>query len=120
MHWYLAKIVYQVVCGAGEHTPQFNEQLRLVVAANYQEALYKSNEIGIAETDSFYNDNRQLVQWQYINVSELYRLSELLDGAELYSTINEVDNAEAYTNFVNDKAQMLLMQQHTRQLLNLM
>jgi hypothetical protein len=110
MHWYLAKIVYRVICGAGEHTPQFNEQLRLISATGHDEALWRSKEIGIAESEMFYNDNMQLVQWQFINVSELYRVSELLDGAELYSTINEVDNAEAYTNFVNDKARMLQQQ----------
>ena len=32
MNWFLAKIVYRIVCGKGEHTPQFDEQLRLIGA----------------------------------------------------------------------------------------
>ena len=30
MKWYLAKIVYRIICGEGNHTPQFDEQLRLI------------------------------------------------------------------------------------------
>ena len=26
MHWFLAKIVYRIICGSGEHTAQFDEQ----------------------------------------------------------------------------------------------
>ena len=32
MKWYLVKIVYQVVTGDGAHSPQFDEQLRLIRA----------------------------------------------------------------------------------------
>lgn len=119
MKWYLAKLVYQVICGEGKHTPQFNEQLRLVAAVNYKDALHKSKAMGENESDTFYNHNSELVQWQFVNVSELYKLSELIDGIELYSTINEVDNAEAYTNFVHEKAGMLQLHHQSRQLLNL-
>jgi hypothetical protein len=27
MKWYLAKMVFRIICGEGEHTPQFDEQL---------------------------------------------------------------------------------------------
>jgi hypothetical protein len=29
MQWYLAKLVFQIICGDGNHRPQFDEQLRL-------------------------------------------------------------------------------------------
>ncbi|MEP7129294.1 MAG: DUF4288 domain-containing protein, partial [Chitinophagales bacterium] len=29
MNWYLAKIVFRIICGDGLHQPQFDEQLRL-------------------------------------------------------------------------------------------
>ena len=32
MKWYLAKIIYRIICGEGIHTPQFDEQLRLIHA----------------------------------------------------------------------------------------
>ena len=104
MNWYLAKMVFRIICGEGEHTPQFDEQLRLVAANSKDEAFLKAQDMGQQEEETFYNRKEQLVQWQFINISELYRLSELIDGAELYSRIEEKDNADAYIYTVNQKA----------------
>ncbi|MEJ0081220.1 MAG: DUF4288 domain-containing protein [Puia sp.] len=41
MSWYLTKIVYRIICGQGNHTAQFDEQLRLIEADNSQEAFEK-------------------------------------------------------------------------------
>ena len=74
--------------------------------------------MGKREEETFLNRKEQLVQWQFINVSELYRLSELIDGAELYSRIEEKENAEAYIYTVNQKAENIFFSQ-THQLLQL-
>ena len=42
MKWYLAKIVFQIICGDGKHTAQFDEQLRLIAAADEDEAFGKT------------------------------------------------------------------------------
>ena len=118
MKWYLAKIVFQIICGDGDHTAQFDEQLRLIAASDEDEAFEKASAMGINEEDSFYNLKQQLVRWQFINVSELYHLSELIDGAEMYSRINEVDDANAYITFVHRRAESIRRKQ-THQLLNL-
>lgn len=118
MNWYLAKFVFRIVCGEGDHSPQFDEQLRLVQAFNKKEAFSKGQEMGKREEETFYNRKQQLVQWQFINISELYLLSELIDGAELYSRIEEKENAEAYVYTVNQKAENIFFTQ-TSQLLNL-
>jgi hypothetical protein len=118
MKWYLAKLVFRIVCGDGGHTPQFDEQLRLIAALNKEEAFAKGLLMGKKEEESFYNNRQQLVQWQFINICELYVLSELIDGAELYSRIEEKDNAEAYIFTVNQKAESLLYSP-THQLLQL-
>ncbi len=104
MNWYLAKMVFRIICGEGEHTPQFDEQLRLVAANSKDEAFHKAQDMGLQEEETFYNRKEQLVQWQFINISELYRLSELIDGAELYSRIEEKENADAYIYTINQKA----------------
>ena len=104
MNWYLAKIVFRIVCGNGDHTAQFDEQLRLVSGETKEEAFRKAQQMGKKEEETFYNRKQQLVQWQFINVSELYRLSELIDGAELYSRIQEADNAEQFVKMVHRKA----------------
>ena len=118
MKWYLAKLVYRIICGEGEHTAQFDEQLRLITADNADKAFEKASFIGKNEEEDFYNVKDQLVRWQFVNVPELYRLTELIDGAELYSKINEVDDAEAYSTFVHKRAESILQKQ-SHQLLNL-
>lgn len=107
MNWYLAKIVFRIVCGDGDHTAQFDEQLRLVKAGEKGEAFLKAQLIGSREEENFFNQNQQLVRWQFINVSELYKLSELIDGAELYSRIEERDNGDGYVEMINEKAAMI-------------
>ena len=118
MNWYLAKMVYQIICGEGHHTAQFDEQLRLIAASNEDEAFEKARGLGSEEQDSFLNQRNQLVRWKFVNVSELYLLSQLIDGAEIYSHINEVDDAEAYTTFVHRKAESI-QEKQSHQLLNL-
>ena len=104
MNWYLSKLVYRIICGEGSHTPQFDEQLRLIEAGDEKEAFDKATEIGKQEQDQFYNQQQKLVQWKFINIAELYKLSGLLDGAELYSRIQETENADLYIELTNKKA----------------
>jgi hypothetical protein len=104
MNWYLSKIVFRIICGEGHHTPQFDEQLRLITADNEQEAFDKAMIIGEKEQDGFYNQDQKLVQWKFVNVAELYKLSGLLDGAEVYSRIQETDDPDRYIEFTNKKA----------------
>jgi hypothetical protein len=104
MNWYLAKIVFRIVCGDGNHTAQFDEQLRLISADKKEEAFLKAQLLGSRGEDKFFNNNRQVVHWQFINVSELYKLSELIDGAELYSRIDEKEDGDSYIQLVNEKA----------------
>lgn len=104
MNWYLAKIVYQIICGDGAHRPQFDEQLRLIQAGNEFEAFQKAQRIGIIEQERFLNERQRLVEWKFIDVCELHLLSELIDGAELYSRIQEPDDADSYIDIVHRKA----------------
>jgi hypothetical protein len=108
MNWYLAKIVYRIVCGDGDHTPQFDEQLRLIQAESKDVAFFKAQHTGKREEDTFYNLKQELVKWQFINVSELYKVGEMIDGAELYSRIEEREDGDSYTEVINKKAQGIL------------
>ena len=118
MNWYLAKMVFRILCGDGNHTPQFDEQLRLVSAGTKEEAFHKAQLLGGREEEMFFNNNQQLVQWQFISVSELLQLSELTDGAEVYSRIEEQDNAENYVHIIHQKAEQIRFG-NTADLLNL-
>jgi len=114
MKWYLAKMVFRIVCGQGDHTPQFDEQLRLVAGISKEDAFKRALEMGNKEQETFYNLKEQLVQWQFINVSELYQLNELIDGVELYSRIEEKENADVYIYTVNQKASNLFFNPSTQ------
>jgi hypothetical protein len=104
MNWFLAKIVYRIICGDGDHTAQFDEQLRLIQATDENEAFEKAKGIGEQEQEMFLNQQQKLVQWQFVNVCELYKISALIDGAELYSRIQETDDPKQYTDVVHKKA----------------
>ena len=119
MNWYLSKIIFRIICGEGQHTPQFDEQLRLIAANNETEAFQKALAIGEREQENFYNQEQQLVQWKFINVAELYRLSGLLDGAEMYSRIQETDDPEGYIGLTNRRADHIRINS-THKILNLL
>lgn len=118
MNWYLVKIVFRIICGNGDHTAQFDEQLRLISAGDKEEAFHKSQMLGLREQEAFYNQQQQLVQWQFVSIAELYPLNDLVDGAELYSRIEERDNAESYIHIVHAKAEQIRFG-NTHELLNL-
>jgi hypothetical protein len=119
MNWYLSKIIFRIICGNGHHTPQFDEQLRLIAAKDENEAFQKALAIGEREQDGFYNHEQQLVQWKFINVAELYHLSGLLDGAEMYSRIHETVDPETYIDLANRRADHIRISS-THKILNLL
>lgn len=107
MQWFIAKIIYEIICGNGTHCPQFDEQIRLISATDYQDALKTATGIGQAESLSFENQQNQLVQWKFMEVSELMLLHPLLHGAELYSCIREIDHPDGYRNMISTRAKQL-------------
>ncbi|MBV4358020.1 DUF4288 domain-containing protein [Pinibacter aurantiacus] len=104
MNWYLTKLVYQIICGDGNHTPQFDEQLRLIKAVNPAQALDKARNIGNKESETFFNDDQQIVQWKFIDVCTLQPIVELADGAEVFSQIQEYSDESGYLKMIKDKA----------------
>ncbi len=107
MNWYLSKIVYRIIIGEHDQHASFEEQLRLVSAYNKKDALQKANTIALNEQFSFFDEKQRLVQWKFITVSELLQVGEWTDGAEIYSVINEVSDADAYIALANDKTAAL-------------
>ncbi len=104
MNWYIAKMVFSIITGEGNHMPQFDEQLRLIKANNEEEAFEKAQQLGREEEDSFMNQKNQLVKWAFINIPELNKLPSLSDGMEIYSKVNEYENAKRFIDTVNQKA----------------
>jgi hypothetical protein len=108
MKWYLAKLIYHIICGDGNHTPQFEEQLRLINATDALAAIQKAQQIGHKEQQTFFNDKQRLVQWKFIDVNEVSLLDKLEDGMEIYSRICEQENADMFILITRLKAEQLL------------
>ncbi|MGH2566082.1 MAG: DUF4288 domain-containing protein, partial [Ginsengibacter sp.] len=90
------------------HTPQFDEQLRLICAEDDLHAFQKARMTGHLEEDNFLNNTQKPVHWKFIDVSELHPLTELIDGAELYSRICEEEEADRYIKITRQRANYLL------------
>lgn len=108
MKWYLAKLVYRIICGEGNHTPQFDEQLRLILAEDDLHAFQKARTTGHLEEDNFLNHLQKPVLWKFIDVSELHVLGEFSDGAEMYSRICEQEEADRYIKETKQRANYIL------------
>jgi hypothetical protein len=105
MQWYIAKIVFRIISGEGNHKPQFDEQLRLIHASNEIEAFQQARELGLSEQDVFENVNNSTVEWRFIDIPEMHKFPGLVDGVEIYSRIMEEEDAERYTDIVQKKAE---------------
>jgi hypothetical protein len=112
MNWYIAKVIFRIASGSVGHTAQFDEHLRLIEATSFEEALLKARRLGITEEHQFINDRQQPVKWEFVNVEELIPLQGLKDGAEVYSQIQEREEAKAYIHAVHRKAAALQLNQH--------
>jgi hypothetical protein len=113
MKWYLAKIIFRITSGNREHKAQFDEQFRLIEAVNRSVAFKKAKIIGKNTEECYLNQQKETVHWKFINVEELYHLHELTDGTEIYSRIQEQDEAENYIRTINKKALHIVEMQHT-------
>lgn len=103
MNWYISKIVFGITA-ENKQTRQFDEQVRLIQADSTEEAFIKARMIGLAEEDSFLNDDKKRIKWEFINIAELIPLKRLEDGVEVYSRIHEMEEARSYINFIHQKA----------------
>lgn len=104
MSSYIAKIVFQIISGPGNHTPQFDEQLRLIEAKDDKEALKKARETGRLEEDSFLNSQNETVKWKFIDVTDLVLIRDMSHGAQIYSRIEEATDAGQYIHMARQKA----------------
>ena len=104
MNWYLTKMVFQIICGDGKHTAQFEEQLRLIHAADAYNAMQKAAAIGINEEQSFNNHRQQPVQWKFVAVTDIYLFNTGMHGAEIFSRISEEEEAAAFIHTMRLRA----------------
>jgi hypothetical protein len=104
MKWYLARLVYQVITAEGDHTPQFDEQLRLIQADELNWAREKAVVLGKMGAFTFKNTDNENVTWKFIDVTDVLEIQEIEDGAELYSMTEEPADVKAYIELTKARA----------------
>lgn len=101
MKWFVVRYIYQIVTGDGDHSPQFDEQLRLTIANNCDDALLKAERQAGEFHQPFRNCNGDMVTWNFICVADLYEIQSPADGAELASVLHEPKDVDAFLGAVN-------------------
>lgn len=108
MEWFLAKLVYRFQALPDTDITQFDEQLRLIHAEDELHAFHKAQQIGQQEQQSGDALSAHNICWHFIDVTELYKLNKMMDGAEVLSHLLETTDAKRYQRDVRLKAGYLL------------
>lgn len=108
MSSYLAKILFRIRCADGDHTPQFDEQLRIIFAEDRFDAFQKARKLGHREEDQFLNELQKPVCWQFVDVTDLYQIDECQEGTEVFSRIFETEQPANYLKWIRTQAAGLL------------
>ncbi|MBC7861764.1 MAG: DUF4288 domain-containing protein [Bacteroidia bacterium] len=104
---FIAKIVFKINTSADSTVATFDEQLRWIDAENRTEAMLLAQKIGKGEDEKISTDKNDLIHWQFIDVSELWEVSESENGRLLYSFSNAENEPADYIKFVKLRAQKL-------------
>jgi hypothetical protein len=106
--WYLAKMVFRIIVGDGSHTPQFEEQFRLLPAEDALDAFHLARKTGDAEQVIRRLTITAGVEWEFIDVTELYLLDSRITGTGIFSRQYEVQDVLTHKKEVRRKAGYLI------------
>jgi len=96
MKWFAVNYVYQIICGEGNHTPQFNEQIRLITAPSLTKAIQKANKNAALHNQPFINCQGESVIWKFLSLRSVMEIQTPVDGVEAASVIIEPACAETF------------------------
>lgn len=106
-NWYLVKLIYCIDVNFGSNKKQFDEQLRLLEAINYTEAIIKAKMFGVKNEFEINQPNANHVKWSFIDILEIKQLDNFTDGIELCSKIDEQEESDNFIAFIKAKAKNL-------------
>lgn len=107
MKWFLVRYIYEIVCGDGNYKPQFDEQLRLMLALSTTEALLKAEETAHSFQPPFKNCSGELVTWKFICIADLHEIQTPDDGAEIASIMHEPVDVSAFLDQIEKRQAFL-------------
>jgi Domain of unknown function (DUF4288) len=104
MNTFLTTLVFQISIENHRGMAQFDEQVRLIEAPDLESAWEKAKDIGSHEQDQFLNQKGQKVTWKFIAVADVFSLSRLSDGGQVYSVTHETEDAGIFIEQVREKS----------------
>lgn len=116
MNWYLAKMVYQVISGNGNHAPQFDTQFRLIRADELNWAWEKATTVGRLGETIFRNDRSEDVVWKFIAVEDVCLIESLEDGAQVYGSTTEPEDETSFIQRTREKSRLMKACSETHEL----
>ncbi|RDC55684.1 DUF4288 domain-containing protein [Pedobacter chinensis] len=96
MKWFAINLIYQVISGEGKHSPQFNEQTRLIKAADSFNAIRKAQQNAGKFNLPIKNSAGDLVVWKFVAIGGILAVDEPADGVEVNSKIIEPESSKTY------------------------
>jgi hypothetical protein len=88
----------------GNNASQFDEQVRVIESQNLEDAFYKARAIGKREEETFLNADNQLVNWEFIDVAEVYPLENVKDGDQIYSSTRKIKDTTSFISYIRQKS----------------
>ena len=85
------------------------------MAPDAESALDKARKFATDETSHAANASLA-VKWQFVNITEIYRLNNHIDGAEIFSQLSEAENGDLFEEKTNRKAANTLQNLQNRTL----
>ena len=104
MNKYIVKLVFHIVTESGNNQSQFDEQYRMVEAHSMEDAFHKARYVGQGEEDSFLDIHKNKVNWNFVDVAEVYPLNDFADGEQIFSTTQEVPDSLSFIRYIRQKS----------------
>ncbi|WP_162618727.1 DUF4288 domain-containing protein [Pedobacter yulinensis] len=107
MKWFAVKYIFRIISGEGKHSPQFDEQTRLLLSADKLNAFEKARSLAGQLNKSFRNRFGDLVSWKFVEIVEINEVANPEDGVEINSTIIEPENVTGFLEEIRLKKNYL-------------
>jgi len=106
MKRYLVRLVFNVSVNHGADNSEFDSQMRVIRAFNSEDAFFKAREAGRREEGTVHS-TCGVVNWQFIDVCDLYDLEELGDGDQVFSETQKYTDSQSYITYIRHKSMEL-------------
>ncbi len=107
MNSYIAKLVFNINIGEGLHASQFDEQIVFISAHTLEDAFNKARSQGKVLQERFSNDLDQPVEWNFIDLTDIFELRTYKNGDPLFSTTHETHDSNSYIDYVHHRSQII-------------